>query len=83
MYVPFRDDVESHELEEIAQGVVADFAAGGELVGIEVYDTASKKVDLSKLEVRAWHRIRGPKRLREYELRKNTRSPQSRESLLR
>ena len=51
MYVPFRDDVESHELEEIAQGVVADFAAGGELVGIEVYDTASKKVDLSKLEV--------------------------------
>ena len=51
MYVPFRDDVESHELEEIAQGVVADFAAGGELVGIEVYDTASKKVDLSKLVV--------------------------------
>jgi uncharacterized protein YuzE len=51
MYVTFRDDVEGHESEEIAPGVVADFADGGELVGIEVYDAASEKVDLSKLEV--------------------------------
>jgi uncharacterized protein YuzE len=51
MYVTFRGDVKGHESEEIAPGVVADFADGGELVGIEVYDAASKKVDLSKLEV--------------------------------
>jgi uncharacterized protein YuzE len=51
MYVTFRDDVETRELEEIAPGVVADFAESGELVGIEVYDAASEKVDLSKLEV--------------------------------
>lgn len=51
MYITLREDVEGHESEEIAPGVVADFAAGGELVGIEVYDAASKKVDLSKLEV--------------------------------
>ncbi len=51
MYITFRDDVEGHESEEIAPGVVADFAEGGELVGIEVYDAASEKVDLSKLEV--------------------------------
>jgi uncharacterized protein YuzE len=51
MYVTFRDDVEGHESEEIAPGVVADFADGGELVGIEVYDAASEKVDLSRLEV--------------------------------
>ncbi len=51
MYITFRDDVEGHESEEIAPGMVADFAGSGELVGIEVYDAASKKVDLSKLEV--------------------------------
>jgi hypothetical protein len=54
LYVTFRDDVQGHESEEIAPGVVADFANGGELVGIEVYDTASEKVDLSKLEVEGW-----------------------------
>ena len=51
MYVTFRDDVEGHESEEIEPGVVADFADSGELVGIEVYDAASEKVDISKLEV--------------------------------
>ena len=51
MYITFRDDLEGYESEEIAPGVVADFADGGELVGIEVYDAASEKVDLSKLEV--------------------------------
>jgi uncharacterized protein YuzE len=51
MYVTFRDDLEGHESEQIAPGVVADFTEGGDLVGIEVYDAASKKVDLSKLEV--------------------------------
>ena len=51
MYVTFRDNVKGHESEEIAPGVVADFADSGELVGIEVYDAASEKVDLSKLEV--------------------------------
>jgi uncharacterized protein YuzE len=50
-YIMFRADLEGYESEEIAPGVVADFADSGELVGIEVYDTASKKVDLSKLEV--------------------------------
>jgi hypothetical protein len=29
MYVAFRDDVESHESEEIAPGMVADFADSG------------------------------------------------------
>jgi uncharacterized protein YuzE len=51
MYITFRGDVEGYESEEIAPGVVADFAEGGDLVGIEVYDVASEKVDLSKLEV--------------------------------
>ena len=51
MYITFRDDVEGYESEEIAPGVVADFADGGELVGIEVYDAASERVALSRLEV--------------------------------
>jgi uncharacterized protein YuzE len=51
MYVTFREDVKSYESEEIAPGMVADFAESGELVGIEIYDSASEKVDLSKLEV--------------------------------
>lgn len=51
MYITFRADVKGHESEEVAPGVVADFAESGELVGIEVYDTASEKVDLSKLEM--------------------------------
>ena len=51
MYVTLRDDVKGHESEEIAPGIVADFTEGGELVGIEVYDAASERVDLSKLEV--------------------------------
>ncbi len=51
MYITFRDDMEGYESEEIAPGMVADFTEGGDLIGIEVYDMASKKVDLSKLEV--------------------------------
>ena len=51
MYLTFRDDLEGHESEQIVPGVVADFAEGGALVRIEVYDAVSEKVDLSKLEV--------------------------------
>lgn len=47
MRITFRDDLEGYDSEEISPGIVADFAKNGELVGIEVYDTASSKLDLS------------------------------------
>lgn len=49
MRIFFRDDLDGYESEEVAPGVVVDFARGGEVVGIEVYDAASSKFDLSKL----------------------------------
>lgn len=47
MRITFRDDLEGYDSEEISPGVVADFAKNGELVGIEVYEAASSKLDLS------------------------------------
>lgn len=49
MYITLREDLKSYESEEIAPGVVADFTESGDLVGIEVYDAASEKFDLSLL----------------------------------
>ncbi len=47
MRITFRDDLEGYDSEEISPGIVADFAKSGELVGIEVYEAASAKFDLS------------------------------------
>ena len=42
----------SADSREIAEGLVADFDADGNIVGIDI-DNASKKIDLSKLETEA------------------------------
>ena len=44
----FRGDLAGYESEEVSPGVVVDFARGGEAIGIEVYDAASSRFDLSK-----------------------------------
>jgi uncharacterized protein YuzE len=49
MRIVFREDLDGYDSEEVAPGVVVDFAESGEVVGIEVYDAASAKFDLSKL----------------------------------
>lgn len=49
LVIVFRDKP-SVESEEIAQGVVLDFDDEGNIVGMEIED-ASKRVDLSKLEI--------------------------------
>lgn len=49
MYITLREGAKGYESAEIAPSVVADFTKDGELVGIEVYDAASEKVDLSLL----------------------------------
>ena len=49
LVIVFRDKP-SVESEEIAQGVVLDFDDKGNIVGMEIED-ASKRVDLSKLEI--------------------------------
>ncbi len=48
MRIVFREDLDGYDSEEVAPGVVMDFARSGEVVGIEVYDAASSKFDLSK-----------------------------------
>ena len=48
MRIVFREDLAGYESEEVAPGVVVDFAQSGEALGIEVYDAASSKFDLSK-----------------------------------
>ena len=48
MRITFREDLAGYDSEEVAPGVVVDFARSGEVVGIEVYDAASSKFDLSK-----------------------------------
>lgn len=49
MRIVFREDLDGYDSEEVAPGVVVDFAESGEVVGMEVYDAASAKFDLSKL----------------------------------
>jgi len=53
LVIVFRDKP-SVESEEIAQGVVLDFDDKGNIVGMEIED-ASKRVDLSKLEITQPH----------------------------
>lgn len=48
MRISFREDLTGYDSEEISPGVVVDFAESGEVVGMEVYDAASSKFDLSK-----------------------------------
>ena len=48
MRISFREDLTGYDSEEISPGVVVDFAESGEAVGMEVYDAASSKFDLSK-----------------------------------
>jgi uncharacterized protein YuzE len=48
MRISFREDLAGYDSEEISPGVVVDFAESGEVVGLEVYDAASSKFDLSK-----------------------------------
>jgi uncharacterized protein YuzE len=49
MYVVLREDRRYVESEEVSPGVVLDFDGEGNLIGIEVYDKASEKFDLSVL----------------------------------
>ncbi|MFW6206790.1 MAG: DUF2283 domain-containing protein [Gemmatimonadota bacterium] len=48
LYVAFRDGV-GMESEEVGPGVVMDFDAEGEAVGLEI-EEASRRVDLSTIE---------------------------------
>lgn len=49
LYIALREDSEVHESEEISPEIVADFTESGQLAGIEVYASASEKLDLSIL----------------------------------
>ena len=48
MRIVFREDLVGYESEEVSPGVVVDFAESGEAVGIEVYDAAASRFDLSR-----------------------------------
>lgn len=45
--ITLRSDLEGYDSEEISPGIVADFSESGELIGLEIYDAASSKLDLS------------------------------------
>lgn len=49
LYIKLADGV-STESEEVAPGVVLDFDASNQVLGIEIED-AGKRIDLSRLEV--------------------------------
>ncbi|CAN5539814.1 hypothetical protein BH24ACT21_BH24ACT21_14110 [soil metagenome] len=49
MWIKLIPDAEYDESEEVAPGTVLDFDKGGNLIAIEIYQGASKKVDLSLL----------------------------------
>jgi uncharacterized protein YuzE len=51
LYIRLADGA-STESEEIAPGVVLDFDASNQVIGVEIED-ASKFIDLSRLELRA------------------------------
>lgn len=50
LYIDLSEQV-SVESREISEGVVLDYDAGGDLVGIDI-DNASRKVQLDQLELR-------------------------------
>lgn len=49
LYMTLRSDRRYSESEEIAPGVVLDFDEDGNLLAIEIYESASEKVDISLL----------------------------------
>ncbi len=49
MHILLKENAEGYDSEEISPGVVTDFTKSGELIGIEAYDAASEKFDLSVL----------------------------------
>jgi uncharacterized protein YuzE len=51
MRITLKPDASYAESEEVAPGVVVDFDEAGNAISLEVYDAASEKVDLSKLEI--------------------------------
>jgi len=51
MRITLKPDARYAESEEVAPGVVVDFDEGGNAISLEIYADASKKVDLSRLEV--------------------------------
>jgi len=51
MRITLRPEARYVESEEVAPGVVIDFDEAGDVISLEVYEDASDKVDLSKLEV--------------------------------
>ncbi|MGI9050977.1 MAG: DUF2283 domain-containing protein [Rubrobacteraceae bacterium] len=51
MRITLKPDARYAESEEIAPGMVVDFDETGSAISIEIYEDASEKVDLSKLEI--------------------------------
>jgi uncharacterized protein YuzE len=51
MWIKLDPDSDYDESEEIAPGTVLDFDKTGNVIAIEIYKEASKKVDLSVLAV--------------------------------
>jgi uncharacterized protein YuzE len=51
LYIKFADGI-STESEEVAPGIVLDFAEHNRVIGLEIED-ASKCIDLSQMELRA------------------------------
>lgn len=51
MRITLKPEARYAESEEVAPGVVVDFDESGNAISLEIYEDASKKVDLSKLEV--------------------------------
>lgn len=51
MRITLKPDARYVESDEVAPAVVIDFDEAGNAISLEVYDAASEKVDLSKLEV--------------------------------
>ena len=53
LWIVFREDLRDNydESEEIAEGVVAHYDREGSIISIEVYENASKKVDLSRFDM--------------------------------
>ncbi len=49
MWIKLNPNAEYDESEEVAPGTVLDFDKAGNLIAIEIYQDASKKVDLSLL----------------------------------
>lgn len=49
LYVTLRSDRRYVDSEEVAPGVVLDFDKDGNVLAVEIYESASEKVDISVL----------------------------------